>query len=130
NAFKALDEAETARPGRVEEAKAAAVVAAARALGDAVNPARYPAPEAMNREAYFNESNPVWWAPEGYFVALALLALSLGCVAPPGRERTTQGSLGRGLYWAGMLGLGAGSGLEVLGFTLRVMISGWAPVTN
>jgi ABC-type transport system involved in cytochrome c biogenesis permease subunit len=128
--FRALDEAEAATPGRVEEAKTKAVVAAARALGEAVAPNRYPTSQAMRRETYFNESAPFSWAPAGYLVALALLALSLGFAATPGRQRTAVGSLGRGLYLGGMLGLAAGIALEIVGFTLRVKITGWAPVTN
>ena len=49
-AFRALDEAETAQPGTVDEAKANALVAAARSLGEAVSPERYPAPQAMAQE--------------------------------------------------------------------------------
>jgi ABC-type transport system involved in cytochrome c biogenesis permease subunit len=134
-AFKALDAAEGAKPGEVEEAKAAAVIASARALGDEVAPSRYPAPQAMRREALFNEFNPFYWAPAGYLVALALLALSLGFGTATGGAtaagpRTAATALGRALYLGGMLGLVAGIAIEVLGFALRVMISGWAPVTN
>jgi ABC-type transport system involved in cytochrome c biogenesis permease subunit len=130
SAFKALDEAEAVRPGRVEEAKASSLVDSARVLGEAVGPSRYPALAAMERETYFNEFNPFWKAPIAYGLALALLAVSLGFAAAPGRPRSAAGWLGRGLYLAGMLGLVAGIALEVVGFALRIRISGWAPVTN
>jgi hypothetical protein len=84
----------------------------------------------MDREAFFNEANPFYWAPVGYLLALALLASSLGFADAAGRSRTALGQVGRVLYGAGMLGLVAGIALEVVGFTLRVQISGWAPVTN
>jgi ABC-type transport system involved in cytochrome c biogenesis permease subunit len=129
-AFKALDEAEGARPGQVDEAKAKAMVTAARALGEAVSPESYPTVAAIDREAYFNAFNPFVWAPGGYLAALALLAVSLGFSTQRGRPQTAVGWLGRGLYAAGMAGLISGIALEVLGFRLRVLISGWAPVTN
>jgi ABC-type transport system involved in cytochrome c biogenesis permease subunit len=139
-AFKGLDAAEAAKPGQVEEAKAAAVIASARALGEAVAPSRYPAPPAMRREVLFNEFNPFYWAPAGYLLALALLAMSLGFgtagagagagTAEADRPRTAATALGRALYVGGMLGLLAGIAIEVVGFSLRVKISGWAPVTN
>jgi ABC-type transport system involved in cytochrome c biogenesis permease subunit len=130
SAFQGLDQAEAAHPGRVEQAKSAAVIATARALGDAVSPERYPAPSVIDREAFFNEANPFYWAPVGYLLALALLASSLGFADAAGQNRTALGQVGRILYGAGMLGLVAGIALEVVGFTLRVQISGWAPVTN
>jgi ABC-type transport system involved in cytochrome c biogenesis permease subunit len=132
SAFRALDAAEAAKPGQVEQAKAAAVIASARALGEAVAPSRYPAPQAMARETLFNAFNPFYWAPAGYLVALALLAMSLGfgTGAAADRPRPAATVLGRALYVGGMLGLLAGIAIEVVGFALRVKISGWAPVTN
>ena len=41
-----------------------------------------------------------------------------------------MGRLGQSLYLAGMIALAAGIALEVYGFSMRVRISGWAPVTN
>jgi ABC-type transport system involved in cytochrome c biogenesis permease subunit len=131
-AFQALDTAEGAKPGEVEAAKAADVIASARALGEAVASGRYPEPQAMQRETLFNEYNPFYWAPVGYLVALALLAMSLGfgTGTTEGRPQTAATMLGRALYVSGMLGLVAGIAIEVAGFALRVKISGWAPVTN
>ena len=37
---------------------------------------------------------------------------------------------GKGFYWLGMAGLVAGIATEIYGFSLRIGISGWAPVTN
>ncbi|MEA2631910.1 MAG: hypothetical protein QOE66_2129 [Chloroflexota bacterium] len=130
NAFREADEAEQARPGRVEEAKTSALVASARAMGEEIAATRYPKAHAMEREAHFNETNPFFKAPIAYGLALVLLASSLGFAATPGKKRTTLGWMGLGLYGGGLLALLAGIGLEINGFAYRVLISGWAPVTN
>ena len=129
--FKALDEAETAQPGRVEEAKSGALVAAAQALGEAVSPTRYPTSTAMERETYFNETNPFWKAPVGLWTRA-------GAAGEQPRLRGDSGSEADDarLAWgwdctsAGCSGWWPGSRLEIVGFTFRVQISGWAPVTN
>jgi ABC-type transport system involved in cytochrome c biogenesis permease subunit len=128
HAFTDLEAAEAAAPGRVAEAKTQALVAAARSLGDSVNPERYPTVAAIDRETYFNETNPFWKAPVSYGLAVALLAVCLGFAGFP--RGAFLGRFGRGLYFAGLIALVSGIMLEVAGFFLRVRISGWAPVTN
>ena len=127
-AFKDLDRAEDAAPGTVAPAKTEALVASARSLGTSVNPEMYPSVAAVDREVYFNETNPFWKAPMAYGLAVALLAASLGFL---GFEKKTFASqAGRVIYGLGVLGLLTGIALETNGFYLRVLISGWAPVTN
>ncbi|MBV8677229.1 MAG: cytochrome c biogenesis protein CcsA [Planctomycetaceae bacterium] len=127
-AFKAMEQAESAAPGEAPAAKASTLLAASRELGEAVNPGMYPTLREMEREVYFNQTNPFWKAPVAYGAALALLAISLGFLATA--RRSALWWVGRSAYTLGMIALGAGIALEVFGFTMRVRISGWAPVTN
>ena len=126
--FRELERAEDSAPGAVSEAKANEFVAAARELGASLNAESYPTTGDIARETYFNRTNPFWNAPIAYGLATVLLAISLGF------NGFTEGTLGfkfgRGLYYGGLLGLVAGIVLETVGFSLRVSISGWAPVTN
>jgi len=126
-AYRQFEAAESSAPGQVSEDSAANVLKTSRALGDAVNPGRYPTLASMERESHFNAVNPFYQAPFAYGTALALLAVSLGFA---GGRRSEMGPAGKGLYNLGMLALAAGIGLEVYGFFLRIAISGWAPVTN
>ncbi len=126
--FKALEKAEDAAPGHVDESKAAALVAAARALGVSASSESYPSVARVEREVYFNETNPFFRAPAAYFLAMALLVVALGF---QGMERASfLGKFGIGVHVLGVLALIVGIGLEALGFYYRVLISGWAPVTN
>ena len=126
--FAELTKAEDASPGNVPVEKAEAFVTAARALGTSVNASNYPTPTLVNRETYFNRTNPFWNAPIAYGLATVLLAISLGF---QGFERRSfADKFGRVLYYGGIAGLIGGIALETMGFTLRVLISGWAPVTN
>jgi len=127
-AFRAFEKAEEAAPGRAREADAAALVQAARALGEANSPAVYPSLAAIDRETNFNETNPFYKAPAAYAVAVAMLAACLGFQGF-GRK-SVLGKGGQAIYALGMLGLVAGIAYEAYGFYLRVLISGWAPVTN
>src|SRR5262249_35839848 len=105
-AYKVLEQAEEASPGRLSRAPTTALVSAARDLGEAPGKGRYPSPVEMDRETYFNEHNPFYTAPGAYGLAMALLAVSLGLLALG--ERSLGGKLGRGAYWLGMLALAAG----------------------
>jgi hypothetical protein len=128
-AYRALKEAEAASPGGVTPDRAAAVVAAARALGEGVNV--YPPASEVAIETHFNAYAPFYKAPMSYFAGLVLLLLSLAISVFFKAERATAvGSLGRALYVVGMVAFVGGIGLEIYGFALRVRISGWAPVTN
>ena len=127
-AFKNLEKAEAEAPGSVAESKTQALVAAARGLGEAASPESYPSLAAVDRETYFNETNPFFKAPVAYGLAVALLGAALGFL---GFERGSfLGGFGRVTHVLGVLGLVAGIVLEGFGFYLRVRISGWAPVTN
>jgi ABC-type transport system involved in cytochrome c biogenesis permease subunit len=126
-AHAAFEDAEKAAPGRAEAAGAQKLLLAARALGGANNPTRYPPTTAMSRETHFNAFAPFVKAPFAYGLSLVLLLISLGIHARPG---TTMAKVDRGLYLAGLLAFVTGIGLEIYGFYLRILISGWAPVTN
>ncbi len=126
--FRALEKNENAKPGQIDEASTAAFVTAARSLGEELNSGEYPTTEDMDRETYFNATNPFFKAPIGYGVAVAFLAVSLGFASS--RKGSSVALLASAVYLAGLLGLLAGIALEVVGFALRVQISGWAPVTN
>ena len=131
-AFRGMDEAEMTNPGLADEKAAVALLDASRDLGTAVNSGTYPVPEAMTREAHFNDFAPFFKAPVAYGVALLALILSL-VVTNFGvavRAESAFGKLGRSLYLLGIAGLAAGIGLEVYGFYLRIRITSWAPVTN
>ncbi len=127
-AYRNLEQAETHSPGQVSEAAATGFLSASRALGDAVS-SEYPTVATIERETYFNATNPFWKAPFAYGFAVMLLVVGLAFVSTTTRE-SLAGKLGRGVYLAGMLGLLSGIALEVWGFYFRVRITGWAPVTN
>ncbi|WZO99536.1 cytochrome c biogenesis protein CcsA [Isosphaeraceae bacterium EP7] len=125
-AFAAFEEAERSSPGAVALEPAKALIASAREVGQEINPKAYPAIEEVGRELTFNEVAPFYKAQYAYGLGLVLLMLAL----PIKASKTMVGRLGQALYGAGMAGFLAGIGLEIYGFYLRVMISGWAPVTN
>jgi ABC-type transport system involved in cytochrome c biogenesis permease subunit len=129
NAYHALAQAESSSPGRVSGEPALGFLNAARALGEAVNPTKYPTTEAINRETHFNSMNPFWEAPYAYGAAVLLLLLGLGftSLAP---KPSLPAVFGATLSRIGVAALAVGIGLEMYGFYLRVRISGWAPVTN
>lgn len=124
-AYTAATEAEAEEPGTLTGSRATAVVATARALAGDVN--RYPSVAEVGREVFYNEFSPFYKAPVLYGLAFALLGVSL-MLGPfkDGAAKVVRG----GLYGLGMLGLVGGIAMEVYGFALRIMISGWAPVTN
>jgi ABC-type transport system involved in cytochrome c biogenesis permease subunit len=132
SAYKAMEDAEMANPGRAAEGPAEALIAASRDLGDTVNASFYPLPESMAREVHFNDLAPFFKAPMAYGVALLALVFSL-VVANFGtamKMESAFGHLSRALYYLGILAFGGGIGLEAYGFFLRIKITGWAPVTN
>jgi ABC-type transport system involved in cytochrome c biogenesis permease subunit len=126
-AWKRLEEAERSSPGHIDEATARAVVSAAAGLGSEINAASYPTPKAMAREVRFNTFGPFWWAPFAYFAGVILLALSLSVRS---YDAAVVRSIHKTLYWSGIASFLGGLGLEVYGFSQRVLITGWAPVTN
>ncbi len=128
SAYHNLEQAETHSPGQVPESVATGFLTASRSLGEAVS-AAYPSVASIERETYFNATNPFWKAPLAYGFAVMLLVLGLAFVSTTKRE-SWAGRLGRAIYRAGMLGLLTGIALEIWGFYFRVRITGWAPVTN
>jgi ABC-type transport system involved in cytochrome c biogenesis permease subunit len=129
SSYTALAQAESSSPGHAALAAAREFHAATRALGEAVNPAKYPSLATIERETHFNKVNPFWQAPFAYGSAALLLILSLGCISIGGKT-SLLGRLGSTSYLIGIAALGIGILLEIVGFYLRVQISGWAPVTN
>ena len=127
-AYHELEQAETRSPGQMSEATAKGFLTAARNLGEAVS-IEYPTVAAIERETYFNATNPFWKAPFAYGAGLVLLVLGLAFGSTT-LKASGVGKFGRGIYWLGMLGLLGGIGLEILGFYFRIRITGWAPVTN
>lgn len=119
-------EAEANGPGALPVAQGEAVESAFRALGEAIG-GTYPSPSAILRETRFNTIAPFYRAPMAYGVGLLLLVLSLTI---PARGQSGLVPVGRLLYGLGLVGLVAGIGLEIYGFYARILISGWAPVTN
>jgi ABC-type transport system involved in cytochrome c biogenesis permease subunit len=126
-AFRTFEAAERAGPGRVSRDEAAALVAAARALGTSAGK-QYPSETAIAHETHYNRVAPFYWAPWAYGIALVLLVISTAMtgtkVEPPSSPPR------RVLHRAGLAALGGGIALECYGFALRVTVSGWAPVTN
>ncbi len=106
---------------------AATLVSAARALGTSASKS-YPIESALALETHYNRAAPFSWAPWPYGIALVLFLISLGIADV--RGLAPRGSLGRTLYDAAIVALVIGLAIECYGFILRVMISGWAPVTN
>jgi ABC-type transport system involved in cytochrome c biogenesis permease subunit len=128
-AFTAFDADEAAHPGKVSEASANALIAAARDLGTTLSASAYPTTAAMTRESHFNEFAPFFKAPMFYGAGFVALILSLAVASSAGSSGRLN-PLRNGFYGVGMLGLICGILLEVYGFVLRVLITGWAPVTN
>ncbi len=126
-AFRDMDAAENAKPGEVSASTGQALLAAARDLGQTINGENYPTERIVNLETYFNEMNPFWQAPKAYGAAVFILVISLLFPAKPGSPIR---GVGNGIYVTGLVALLAGIVLEIYGFSMRVRISGWAPVTN
>ena len=129
SAYHELVQAESSSPGNVSEAAATRFLAASRSLGEAVNPTKYPTVAMIERETHFNSMNPFWQAPFAYGIALTLLTVCLGFVSYANRS-SIPGLMGSTMYKIGLATLGIGIALEIYGFYLRVLITGWAPVTN
>jgi len=128
-AYRSFAAAESASPGHAPDSLGIAFLTTARALGEAINPVRYPTTAVIERETYFNKTNPFYTAPVAYGLALVLMACSLSFMNVL-KAKTFSGLLGRAIYSLGLAALACGIGLEIYGFYFRVRISGWAPVTN
>lgn len=77
----------------------------------------YPPPGYTLREVHYYRLDPFKWSWILNLLALTMLVLSIG------RAR-------RFLFWPGLIVLAGAQAMTIYGFTLRVMITGWAPVTN
>jgi ABC-type transport system involved in cytochrome c biogenesis permease subunit len=126
------------RDGRLQKAQAN-LAATLRGLGEAIEPVRrkavqeslpageqddsllaytaYPAQWKINAEVRYNKTNPFQWS-----WVLSLLALVCFCVA--------FGAARRPAFWTGVAFLMVCILWTAYGFALRVMVTGWAPVTN
>jgi ABC-type transport system involved in cytochrome c biogenesis permease subunit len=127
--YHALEQAESSSPGYLPQDVAARFLNTSRELGEAVNPARYPTSAMVELETHFNASNPFWQAPFAYGAGMLLLVFALAYATLTGKPapQTISGST---LYGLGVAALATGIGLEVYGFSTRVRLTGWAPVTN
>lgn len=124
-AILAAKDAEADEPGSLTADQAEAVVASTRAL--AADLSTYPTVVEVDREVHYNTFAPFYKAPTYYGLGFALLGLCLMIGTISGGA---AGAIRKSLYALGLLGLVGGIGLEVYGFALRILISGWAPVTN
>jgi ABC-type transport system involved in cytochrome c biogenesis permease subunit len=129
DAYHALEQAESSSPGHVSQDVAAQFLNSSRELGEAVNPTRYPTAAMIERETHFNAMNPFWLAPMGYGTGVVLLVLSLA-IGTLTLKPAQKSLAGLTTYGLGLAALVSGIALEIYGFYLRVVITGWAPVTN
>ena len=129
DAYHALEQAESSSSGHLSPDVAALFLKTSRELGEAVNPTRYPTAAMIERETHFNDLSPFSLAPVGYGAGVALLVLSLAIATLTGKP-AQKSMAGATTYGLGLAALVSGIGLEIYGFYLRVMITGWAPVTN
>jgi ABC-type transport system involved in cytochrome c biogenesis permease subunit len=129
DAYHALEQAESSSTGHLSPDVAALFLKTSRELGEAVNPTRYPTVAMIERETHFNAMSPFWLAPAGYGAGVALLVISLAIGTLTGKP-PQKSAAGATAYGLGLAALASGIGLEIYGFYLRVMITGWAPVTN
>ncbi len=132
DAYHELEQAESSSPGHVSSRpRPRKFLAASRALGEAVNPTKYPTVAMIERETHFNAMNPFWQAPYRVWHRRGAPGSSAW-----GSSRSTGQGIVRRLSGvddlpprprrAWLIGIA----LEIYGFYLRVRISGWAPVTN
>lgn len=114
--------------GAISVATASEFAGSMRQLGEQAG--KYPSVSSLTRESHFNSFAPFFHCPELYGTGLFFLLFSLVFSGigqtRPGFFRTA----GKVTYAIGLLGFVSGIILEIYGFYLRVMISGWAPVTN
>ncbi len=114
--------------GAISVATATEFAGTMRQLGEQAG--KYPSISALTRESHFNSFAPFFHCPELYGTGLFFLLFS---IVFSGIGQTRPGffrTAGKVTYAIGLLGFVSGILLEIYGFYLRVMISGWAPVTN
>jgi len=108
--------------------------AAARHLGEAIEPVRrslplvqrdedlfaqtaYPPRGTTDAEVYYYRLNPFLWSWLVSFASMVFLGLAFGAIRKP-------------MFWLGILVLALAQLFTLYGLGLRVYITGWAPVTN
>ena len=98
-AYHELEQAETHSPGQVSEAVATEFLTASRSLGEAVS-TEYPSVPTIERETYFNATNPFWTGTVRLWFAVMLLVVGLAFVSTTTKEswagRLGSASIGRG----------------------------------
>ncbi len=102
----------------VDAAAIQAKVEAFKAAARAENPALYPADNDIKTEVFYNTLHPFKWAWIFYFLAALIFGFSLRPTSRP---------------WTFLLGWGMvafGLVLHILGFGLRIYITGRPPVSN
>ncbi|GAB6165732.1 hypothetical protein JCM19992_17320 [Thermostilla marina] len=123
-------------PNRAEAFRRALVDfrSALRSIGEAVEPLRreldvpdssrdvlaqtaYPPPGYVLREVHYYRFDPFLWSWVVNLCAFLVLVLSVGRLRSP-------------LFWFGIILLIVAQAVTIYGFVLRVLITGWAPVTN
>ena len=124
-----MESAEKASPGQLDEATANNVLATARDLGTTINESYYPTERSPPR-GLVQRGRPV----------LVLAPMGVWSGHGPARPQphggvipvvTLVSTIHKMLYiGSGMAGFVIGIGLEIYGFSQRVMITGWAPVSN
>ena len=114
--------------GQVTDTTAQSLTTAMRQLGEGVG--QYPTPATLARESHFNKFAPFFKAPSVYGTGLFFLLFSLVFTGIGAESGGLFAKLGKITYIVGMLGFVGGILVEIYGFYLRIMISGWAPVTN
>jgi ABC-type transport system involved in cytochrome c biogenesis permease subunit len=129
DAFRTL-EAESQQESGISSKSASAFVTAMRDLGESVAEGRYPTVAALGRETHFNKFAPFFKAPSVYGIGLILLLLSLVFTGIGSTSKGMFSIAGKVTYLSGLAAFVGGILLEIYGFYLRIMISGWAPVTN
>ncbi|MFM1801728.1 MAG: hypothetical protein RJA81_1080, partial [Planctomycetota bacterium] len=126
DAFRKL-EAESQDQG-ITTASATEFVKQSRDLGEKLS--GYPSLASLKRESHFNSFAPFFKAPSVYGTGLFFLLFSLVFTGIGVNGNVFFAKAGKITYLIGMIAFVGGILLEIYGFYLRIMISGWAPVTN
>jgi ABC-type transport system involved in cytochrome c biogenesis permease subunit len=128
-AFRKMEaEAQESKTGEISNATALSFSAAARQLGEGVGV--YPSVASLARETHFNSFAPFFQAPTIYGAGLFFLLFCLVFTGIGEKSGGLFAKLGKATYLVGMAAFIGGIAIEIYGFYLRIMISGWAPVTN
>jgi cytochrome c-type biogenesis protein CcsB len=89
-----------------------------KAAARAENPSLYPTDKEIGTEVFYNSFHPFKWAWILYFIGILLFSAAL-------RKNSKQRT-----YKMAWLAIAIGFGLHILGFALRIYITGRPPVSN